>query len=79
MLFGGECPDKDTYTIDVKQLDSAVWYSGVPLDEMLDAAACANTELSRMLQDLATEREAAGRDNIPIPNGWLWVGQFYDQ
>lgn len=33
----------------------------VPLDRMLEARELANPELSRMLQDLATEREAAGR------------------
>lgn len=33
----------------------------LPLERVLDAGALANPELSRMLQDLATEREAAGR------------------
>lgn len=40
-------------------------FIGVPLGEMLDAADGANPELSRMLQDLATEREAAGRSVWP--------------
>jgi hypothetical protein len=33
----------------------------LPLARAIDAERCANIELSRMLQDLATEREAAGR------------------
>ena len=33
----------------------------LPLARALDAATHANTQLSRMVQDLATEREAAGR------------------
>lgn len=36
-------------------------FLGLPLDRMIDATDGANPELSRMLQDLATEREAAGR------------------
>jgi len=36
-------------------------FLGLPLDRVLDIERHANAELSRMLQDLATEREAAGR------------------
>ncbi|MCA8941158.1 MAG: EboA domain-containing protein [Planctomycetes bacterium] len=36
-------------------------FIGLPFERMFDAIRHANTELSRMLQDLATEREAAGR------------------
>ena len=40
-------------------------FLGAPLGEMIDATEGANPELSRMLQDLATEREAAGRGVWP--------------
>jgi hypothetical protein len=36
-------------------------FVGLPLERILDARSRANRELSRMLQDLASEREAAGR------------------
>lgn len=36
-------------------------FLGLPLSRILDAGVHANAELSRMLLDLATEREAAGR------------------
>lgn len=36
-------------------------FLGLPLDRVFDAVRHANATLSRMLQDLATEREAAGR------------------
>lgn len=36
-------------------------FLGLPLERMKEATDGANPELSRMLQDLATEREAAGR------------------
>jgi hypothetical protein len=36
-------------------------FLGIPLARLLEVETCANPELSRMLQDLATEREAAGR------------------
>lgn len=36
-------------------------FLGLPLSRMIDAQVHANAELSRMLLDLATEREAAGR------------------
>ena len=37
----------------------------LPLRRAFDAERHANTELSRMLQGLATEREAAGRSVTP--------------
>ena len=40
----------------------------IPLDRILDAVRGANPELSRMLQGLATEREAAGRLVWPDTN-----------
>lgn len=36
-------------------------FLGLPLSRLIDAPSHANAELSRMLQDLASEREAAGR------------------
>lgn len=41
----------------------------LPLARAIDAEHCASTELSMMLQDLATEREAAGRA--------VWHGTWY--
>ncbi len=38
-----------------------VAFLDLPLSRVFDGASLANEELSRMLQDLATEREAAGR------------------
>lgn len=43
-------------------------FMGLPLARVLGAEAAANAELSRMLQDLATEREAAGRGVWPDTN-----------
>ena len=36
-------------------------FNGVAIERLFDVETAANAELSRMLQDLATEREAAGR------------------
>lgn len=36
-------------------------FIGIAIDRLIDVESLANGELSRMLQDLATEREAAGR------------------
>ena len=46
---------------DFNRIVLKVAFSDLPLDRMLDASSGANPELSRMLQGLATEREAAGR------------------
>lgn len=40
-------------------------FIGLPLSRLLDANSLANVELSRMLLDLASEREAAGRPVWP--------------
>lgn len=40
-------------------------FVGLPIEQLLDVERGADEELSRMLQDLATEREAAGRGVWP--------------
>lgn len=47
--------------VDFNRVILKIAFVDLPLDRAIDADSHANPELSRMLQDLATEREAAGR------------------
>lgn len=64
-------PDFDVDTANKLMLKCA--FIDLPLQRMLDAEQRANAGLSRMLQDLATEREAAGRS--VWSDTWRMIGR----